>query len=311
MTLTQINYIIAVDTYRHFATAAEKSFVTQPTLSMQIQKLEDELGALIFDRSKHPIQPTEIGKKIIKQARTIKFEADKVYEIIAEDKGEVFGEFRLGIIPTIASTLLPKLLRKFGEKYPKIELIVEELQTDEIVVKLKNDTLDAAIAATPLNENNIIEDRLYYEPFMAYIPDGHRLAKDEFVLTSELDINDILLLNRGHCFRNNVINLCDSAFNNKQKSNLKLESGNFETLIKLAHQGFGMTLIPYLYALEVEKKHQQFIKHFDSPKPTREVSIIYNKAQSKLSVINALSEEISSVIPKNLTEANQSIISPI
>ncbi len=311
MTLTQINYIIAVDTYRHFATAAEKSFVTQPTLSMQIQKLEDELGVLIFDRSKHPIKPTEIGKKIIEQARTIKFEADKVYEIIAEGKGEVFGEFRLGVIPTIASTLLPKLLKNFSNKYPKIELIVEELQTDEIVDKLKKDTLDAAIAATPLHESKIIEKPLYYEPFMAYVPEGHRLFDDEFVLVSELDINDILLLNRGHCFRNNVVNLCDNAFNSNKKSNLKLESGNFDTLIKLAHQGFGMTLIPYLYALELDNKYQKYVKHFDSPKPTREVSIIYNQAQSKLSVINALADEIVKVIPKNLSSKKQSIISPL
>jgi len=176
MTITQLQYVLAVAEHKNFTLAAEKCFVTQPTLSMQIQKIEEELKILIFDRTKKPIQLTDIGQKIVNQAKNIVNEADRIKDIVEQQKGFIGGEFRLGIIPTIMPTLLPMFLSNFIKKYPKIKLIIEELNTDEIILRLKNGKLDAAIAATPLMEEKLKEIVLYYEPFMAYIPESHSIA---------------------------------------------------------------------------------------------------------------------------------------
>ena len=173
MTITQLYYVLAVAEHKNFTLAAEKCFVTQPTLSMQIQKIEEELGILIFDRSKKPIQLTEIGQKIVNQSKNIVNEADRIQDIVDQQKGFIGGEFRLGIIPTVMPTLLPMFLNNFIKKYPKVNLIIEELNTTEIIVKLKNGHLDAAIAVTPLEEEKIKEVVLYFEPFVAYIPESH------------------------------------------------------------------------------------------------------------------------------------------
>ncbi|MFN2423561.1 MAG: LysR family transcriptional regulator, partial [Cryomorphaceae bacterium] len=189
MTLIQLKYIVAVDTYRHFASAAEHCFVTQPTLSMQISKMEKELDILLFDRSKHPVEPTEIGAKIISQARNVLREAGRIDDLVQSSKGTITGEFRLGIIPTVAPGLLPRFLKGITDKHPEIYLKVEELQTDQIIARLDQDLLDAGIMATPLEDNRLIEKPMYNEPFMAFVPEGHRLAEESFVLHSELQLN--------------------------------------------------------------------------------------------------------------------------
>lgn len=314
MTLIQLRYIVAVDTYRHFATAADHCFVTQPTLSMQISKLERELGILIFDRSKHPVEPTEIGKQILQQAKIVLTEADRIEEMVKTSKGQIAGEFRLGIIPTVLPSLLPRFLRKITSEYPDIHLKIEELQTEQILDMLSKNQLDAGILATPLERSGIVERPIYYEPFMAYIPKGHRLENEAFVLHSELKLRDILLLKSGHCFRNNIINLCQSAFPETGNSNqiLEFESGNFETLIRLANQGFGMTLIPYLTALDLSEPDREHIKPIEHPQPTREISLVYSKAQLKTSIIEILEKEIKKVIPKRLLEqSNSELVSPL
>lgn len=305
MTLIQLKYVVAVDTYRHFASAAEHCYVTQPTLSMQINKMEKDLDILIFDRSKHPVEPTEIGKKIIKQARIVLQEANRIDEIIKGSKGQVSGEFRLGIIPTVSTALLPRFLRTVVDKYPDIHFKVEELQTDRILEKLSKNQLDAGILATPLHEAGMVEKPLFYEPFMAYVPEGHRLEKEEFVLHSELQLKDILLLKNGHCFRNHVINLCGAAFPDEENSeHFEFESGNFETLIRLSNQGFGMTLIPYLTALDMNEADKKHLKPIEHPQPSREISIIHSKAQLKLSIVDLLINEIKARIPKKLLKAD-------
>lgn len=177
MTITQLKYVLAVAEYKNFTLAAEKCFVTQPTLSMQIQKIEEELNIQIFDRTKKPIQLTDIGQKIVNQAKNIVVEADRIQDIVEQQKGFIGGEFRLGIIPTIMPTLLPMFLNNFIKKYPKVKLIIEELNTSEIITKLNNGHLDAGIAATPLLEEKIKEIVLYYEPFVAYIPESHHHFK--------------------------------------------------------------------------------------------------------------------------------------
>ena len=312
MTITQLHYIIAVDTHRHFARAAESCFVTQPTLSMQIHKLEEELEVTIFDRSRKPLQPTDIGVQILEQARIVITEEKRIEEIIQQHKGEIAGNFKLAIIPTVASTLLPRFLKCFISQYPKVNLQIEELKTKIILERLKNGLLDAAILATPLEHDGIMEKPLYYEPFMGYTPMEHRLFKEKFLDNSDLTPDDILLLHEGHCFRDSVINLCGSLFDKKNNTGVKLESGSFETLIKLSKQGFGMTLIPYLKAIELKNiEPDGTIKPFSKPQPTREISIIHHRTHLKISIIEALAKCIQETIPEHmLKNAEGEVVKP-
>ena len=310
MTITQLKYVLAVAEYKNFTLAAEKCFVTQPTLSMQIQKIEEELSINIFDRTKKPIQLTDLGRKIVEQAKNIVNEADRMQDIVEQQKGFIGGEFRLGIIPTITPTLLPMFLNNFIKKYPKVKLIIEELNTEDIIQKLNNGHLDAAIAATPLHENKIKEIVLYFEPFVAYLPENHQNFAKEEIEISDLDINEILLLQDGHCFRDNVLNLCKND-GKSDKTHFQLESGSFETLIKLADEGLGTTLLPYLHTLDLKDKDKIKLRHFKEPKPAREVSLIYPKNELKIQIIDALRTTISGVIKGAIVFQNVEIISPI
>ena len=311
MTITQLQYVLAVAEHKNFTLAAEKCFVTQPTLSMQIQKIEEELGIQIFDRTKKPIQLTEIGQKIVNQSKNIVNEANRIQDIVDQQKGFIGGEFRLGIIPTVMPTLLPMFLNNFIKKYPKVNLIIEELNTDEIIVRLKNGHLDAAIAATPLEEEKIKEVVLFYEPFVAYIPESHAVFDKKEIEVSDLNLDEILLLQDGHCFRDGILNLCKNNPGNSDKFNFHIESGSFETLIKLADEGLGTTLLPYLHTLDLKEKDKAKLKHFKDPKPAREVSLIYPKNELKIHIIDALRNVISGVVRGAIAFQDIEIISPI
>ena len=309
MTITQLQYVLAVAEHKNFTLAAEKCFVTQPTLSMQIQKVEEELSIQIFDRTKKPIQLTEIGQKIVNQAKNIVNEADRIQDIVHQQKGFIGGEFRLGIIPTIMPTLLPMFLNNFIKKYPKVKLIIEELNTEDIIFKLNNGHLDAAIAATPLHEEKIKEVVLYFEPFVAYIPENHNNFTKKEITIDDLNVDEILLLQDGHCFRDSVLNLCKNN-KNLEYNHFQLESGSFETLIKLADEGLGTTLLPYLHTLDLKEKDQSKLRQFSEPKPAREVSLIYPKNELKIHIIDALRSTIAGVIKGAIVFNNVQIISP-
>lgn len=310
MTITQLKYVLAVAEHKNFTLAAEKCFVTQPTLSMQIQKIEEELNIQIFDRTKKPIQLTDIGQKIVTQAKNIVNEADRIQDIVEQQKGFIGGEFRLGIIPTIMPTLLPMFLSNFIKKYPKVNLIIEELNTEEIITKLKNGNLDAAIAATPLEDEKIKEIVLYFEPFVAYIPESNAIFQKQEIEIDDLNINDILLLQDGHCFRDGILNLCKNRNEIGLKS-FQIESGSFETLIKLADEGLGTTLLPYLHTLDLKESDKLKLRHFKEPKPAREVSLIYPKSELKIQIIDALRSTISGVVKGAIVFQNVQIISPL
>ena len=310
MTITQLYYVLAVAENQNFTKAAAKCFVTQPTLSMQIQKLEDQLGVQIFDRSKKPIELTNIGRKIVTQARNIVNESYRIQDIVDQQKGFIGGEFKLGIIPTVMPTLLPMFLKSFIKKHPKVKLKIEELTTEEIITRIKDGHLDAAIAATPLEDDSIKERVLYFEPFVSYIPKGHRLHNNNKIDVSELDINDMLLLEDGHCFRDGVINLC-KAFKSHSEDQFQLESGSIETLIKLSNEGLGMTLLPYLHTLDINDKEKGNLHYFNEPSPAREVSIIYHKSELKMQIIEALQDVISGIIRGAIAFQNVKIISPL
>lgn len=310
MTITQLKYVLSVAEHQNFTVAAEHSFVTQPTLSMQIQKLEDALNVQIFNRSKKPIELTEIGKKIVDQARVIVNESNRISDIVDQQKGFIGGDFKLGIIPTIIPTLLPMFLKNFTNKYPKVKLIIEELTTNELIKKLSDGHIDAGLAATPLENESIIEKPLYYEPFVGLIPKNHRLSNQKQISSKELEMEDILLLEDGHCFKDSVINLCRTHKIDNKKG-FQLASGSFDTLIKLSKEGLGMTLLPYLHTLDLSEDDKDNLRDFTTPPPAREVSLIYHKSQLKMQLVEALKKTIDGVVRGAISFSDVKIISPL
>jgi len=308
MTITQLKYTLAVAEHGNFTTASDKCFVTQPTLSMQVQKLEEELGVTIFNRSTKPLQVTEVGEKVLNQAKKIIEESTRMNDVISEEKGVIGGTLKVGIIPTVTSTLLPLFLNIFTKKHRNVNLKIEEFNTETIVKKLEDNTIDCAIAATPLSNEKIIERPLYYEPFMAYVPKHHPLSGNKYLEIDDLTNGDLLILQDGHCFRNQVLNLCTLEDLNKQ---YELKSGSFETLINLSNNGPWMTIIPYLHSNNLSPENIENVIPFQDPAPAREVSMIYSKSQLKLPVINALMSNISSVIRGQIKYNDIKIMSPV
>ena len=308
MTITQLKYTLAVAEHGNFTTASEKCFVTQPTLSMQVQKLEEELGVTIFNRSTKPLQVTEVGEKVLNQARKIIEESTRMNDVISEEKGIIGGTLKVGIIPTVTSTLLPLFLNIFTKKHKNVDLKIEEFNTETIVQKLEDNSIDCAIAATPLSNEKVIERPLYYEPFVAYVPKHHPLSGNKYLEIDDLTNGDLLILQDGHCFRNQVLNLCSLEDLNKQ---YELKSGSFETLINLSNNGPWMTIIPYLHSNNLSPKNIENIIPFQDPAPAREISMIYSKSQLKLPVINALMSNISSVIRGQIKYNDIKIMSPV
>ena len=308
MTITQLKYTLAVAEHGNFTTASEKCFVTQPTLSMQVQKLEEELGVTIFNRSTKPLQVTEVGEKVLNQARKIIEESTRMNDVISEEKGIIGGTLKVGIIPTVTSTLLPLFLNIFTKKHKNVDLKIEEFNTETIVQKLEDNSIDCAIAATPLTNEKVIERPLYYEPFVAYVPKHHSLSGNKYLEIDDLTNGDLLILQDGHCFRNQVLNLCSLEDLNKQ---YELKSGSFETLINLSNNGPWMTIIPYLHSNNLSPKNIENIIPFQDPAPAREISMIYSKSQLKLPVINALMSNISSVIRGQIKYNDIKIMSPV
>jgi len=300
MTLIQLEYIIAVDTYRHFVSAADNCHVTQPTLSMQIKKLEEELNVLIFDRSKHPIEPTAIGKKIIEQAQSIINGQARISELISDTRNDLAGEVRIGIIPTIASYLVPLFIPKLVKKYPDLKIYVEELMTHEVIEKMKKGQIDIGIVSTPISEAGLIELPIYFESFVLFVSDDHKMSKKTSISSRDLELDDMWLLADGHCFRNHVINLCGEQ--NYYPKNLKFgyKTGSLEVLMNFVEQNYGYTLIPYLATLSMDEERKKRIRFFKEPTPKREISIITPEGYLKEKLIEAIKDEIRANIPKEM-----------
>lgn len=310
MTITQLKYVLAVAEYQNFTKAAQHCFVTQPTLSMQVQKLEDELDIQIFNRTKKPIKLTNVGLKIVNQAKNIVAEAERISDIVDLEKGFVGGSFKLGIIPTVMPTLLPMFLKIFIRRYPKVKLKIEELNTEELVKRITEGHLDAAIAATPLQIESVKERVLFYEPFVGYISPNHRLKEKKNIQISDLETNDMLLLEDGHCLRESVLNLCKTMKEQEQEA-FQLESGSIEMLVKLANEGMGMTLLPFLNTLDLKDSEAKNLRFFTPPSPAREISLIYNKNELKVHIINSIHQTISEIIRGAIKFEDVKIISPL
>lgn len=296
MTLTQFEYVVAVDTHRHFAQAAEACFVTQPTLSMQIQKLEEELNVKIFDRTKQPVIPTEIGTSVIAQARVALREANRITELVEHQKGTMTGELRIGIIPTLAPYLLPQLFREMREKYPQLNLIIKETITEEIINELKHNRLDCGLVVTPLNDPSITEDVLFYEELFVYVSRRNALYNKRYVLAADINPNELWLLEEGHCFRSQVLNLCELQKRNDIQ--FRYETGNIETLKRMVENTEGITILPELAVKEFTKPQLKLVKRLQAPSPAREVSLVTHRDHIKMKHLEILKQEILSMVPK-------------
>lgn len=301
MTLTQLEYIVAVFKTRHFGKAAESCNVTQPTLSMQIQKLEEQLKVTIFDRTKNPIAPTQEGIVILEQAKKILHEQKRLFSIIDENKKELTGDFHLAVIPTLSPFIIPLFVMNFTHKYPKVNLQITENKTEEIIELLKNDDIDAGILVTPLHSKQIFEKVLYYEPFHLFVSKEHPFCKKDHIKQEELDLNEIWLLNKGNCFRDQVLNICAKRNLQNIHNPVNFESGNFETLKNMVLQGSGYTLLPHMAVQQLTPEQKKLVRPFTKPIPTREVSLVCSQNTIKQRILNALEEEIKAVVPKDLS----------
>lgn len=301
MNIQQLEYIIAVDNNRHFAKAAEASFVTQPTLSMMIQKLEDELGVKIFDRSQLPVQPTEIGVLIINQARVIISQVKQIKEIIQEEKGVVQGTFRIGIIPTIAPYLLPKLMQSHEENGYNIELAIEENTTDQIIEKILNGTLDGGILAGPLHNDKIKEHPIYWERFYAYVsPRETSLYAKKELEEDDLNINRLWLLEEVHCFRSQILKICNLRKRKSSHNLFTYEAGSISTLINIVDNNSGLTIIPEMAIEELNEKQKRNIRPLKNISPVREISLVTRKEFLRERVLNIIIEDVKKAVPPEL-----------
>ena len=298
MTLQQLEYVLALDKTRHFVRAAESCGVTQPTLSAMIQKLEDEMDCKIFDRSRQPIEPTEIGKQIISQAQVIIYQVNQLKESIQSEKKSLSGSLNLAIIPTIAPYLLPHFISLFKRMYPDIQLKVSELHTDTIVEKLRIAEIDMAILSTPLEDTRILEVPLYYEKFVAYISPVEPIYERTELSANDMPLDRLWVLEEGHCLRNQVFNFCHE----KPNHNSIYEAGSIDTLVKIVDMNGGYTIIPELHIELLSEKQKLNLREIVRPEATREISVVIRNDFVREGILNAVAECIKRIIPANMLD---------
>lgn len=304
MTLQQLEYIVALDNHRHFVTAAEKCFVTQPTLTLQVKKLEEEMGTQIFDRSKHPVEPTATGEQIILKARQILREANQLKEIVNTDKDSIQGTFRIGVIPTLAPYLMPLFLGEFTKNHPDTKLVIYELESERIIHNLNNDLLDIGLLVTPLEERNIREIPLFEEPFLVFAAENHPFYVKKEISPNDISVQGLWLLNEGHCFRNQVLNICNQR-HMPNESGFSYESGSIETLKNMVRSNMGYTLVPELSVSN--EMDNPMVKRFKGQQPVREVSLAVHSSFTKETLIEELRNAILKNIPKSFEKGKRFI----
>jgi LysR family hydrogen peroxide-inducible transcriptional activator len=302
MNLQQLEYILAVDRCRHFAQAAEKCNVTQPTLSMMILKLEEELGVRIFDRKRSPVEPTAEGREVIRRAAQILADVSSLKEFVRGIRMDVSGEVNLAIIPTLAPYLLPLFLPSFIEKHPQLKVNIRELVTPDLISSLKSGSIDIGLMATPLNDDRLAEHPVFYEEFFAYVSHREKLYQKKYMLPKDIDLSQLWMLEEGHCFRNQVFNLCELKMKDARSDRLHYQAGSLETLKNLVDHNKGITILPYLATLDLSTKQRQQVREFAPPKPAREISLVVNVNFSRKNILLAMKEEIQDKVPAQLID---------
>ncbi len=299
MTLQQLEYVLALDKTRHFVRAAEMCGVTQPTLSAMVQKLEDELDCRIFDRSTHPLVPTEVGQQIINQAQVVIYHVNQLKENVQTQKGTLNGSLNLAMIPTVAPYLLPKFIAVMKQDYPDISLKVTEMHTDDIIQKLQTADIDMAILSTPLNDPKILEVPLYYEKFVVYIAPSEPMYQHEEISSQDMPLENLWVLEEGHCLRNQVFNFC----NKKVHQSSVYESGSIDTLVKIVDVNGGYTIIPELHIDLLSKAQKANLRNLINPEAIREISLIIRHDYVREGMMNAVANTIKQIIPVHMLDA--------
>lgn len=299
MTLQQMEYIVAVDKYRHFVRAAEACKVTQSTLSSMIQKLEDELDLKIFDRNSHPIRPTHAGEQIISRAKIILYKTSQIKEMVLNEREQSTGEIRLSVIPTIAPYILPKLFKVVHQKYSDITLRVSEARTAGIVNQLERAEIDMALLTTPLHNPELLEIPVYYEKFVAYVSPTEELYSQSEIENHNLPVEHLWVLQEGNCLRDQVMKLCEL---NSGYSTI-YEAGSIETLVKIVDENGGYTIIPELHVELLRRCQQSKIRQIVNPEPVREVSLVVRKDYVRERLLNIIAECIRDIIPEHMIDS--------
>ncbi len=301
MNIQQLEYMVAVDNYRHFAKAAESSFVTQPTLSMMIQKLEEELGVKIFDRSVQPVKPTEIGKHIIGQARITLRNFKQIKEMAENERNIVKGSFQLGVIPTIAPYLVPELLNKQKSNHNDVKLILRESTTNNLIEGLLNGTVDGALMATPLNHPQLIEYPVYYEKFYAYVSPKDKIYNETEIDLDSIDIDSVWLLESVHCLRGQIERLCQmKKKKDKKEFAVNYEAGSIDTLINVVDHNSGLTIIPEMSAMSLSEEKQGNLRILKGMPAYREVSLVISKEYVRKAMLNIILDTIRESVPQSM-----------
>lgn len=296
MTLQQIEYIVAVDKYRHFGKAAESCGITQSTLSTLIQKLEAELDVTIFDRNSHPVKPTELGEEIINRAKHLLFDAAQVRELVASRKGQAVGNVSIGITSTVAPYLLPKMLKYLSVNHPDIKLHVEETRVPALISQLERGELDVALLATPLRNDELLEIPVYSERLMAYVSPEEPFYEHHDLPTGELPVEDVWVLREGYCPNRGVFPFC----NYRDGRKAIYEAGTVETLIRIVDENGGYAIIPEFHVPLLRECQQANVRALSNPEPTREIALVVHRNFVRERLLNILADAIKSIIPEGM-----------
>ena len=303
MTLQQIEYMLAVYRYKHFAKAAEFCHVTQPTLSAMIQKLEEELGIRIFDRKQQPVGPTPIGKQILAQGREVLLSVRKLKEIVEEAKHSLLGTFRIGILPTIAPYLIPRFFPQLMKKYPDMDVRITEMQTEDIKKALRHGDIDVGILALLDDMDEFDDTHLFYEQFFAYVSREDALYRHQVIRTADLKGEYLWLLDEGHCFRDQLVKFCQLKGASQSKKAYSL--GSIETFMRMVESGKGVTFIPELSILQLNENQKEMVRPFAIPIPTRDIVMLTAKDFIRKTLREMLVKEIQKAVPKDMLDLKQ------
>ena len=302
MNIQQLEYILAVDKLRHFAKAAEYCHVTQPTLSMMIQKLEDELGAKLFDRTSQPIKPTPAGLKVLAQAKIVLHQMAQIKDIVSEEEESLRGTFKLAVLPTIAPYLLPRFLTQLTTRYPDMDLRILEMQTAPTLEALRQGEIDAALIASQPNDPKLKGETLFYEQFFGYVAKGDPLFDKELIRTADISDERLWLLDEGHCFRDQLVKFCNLKSATESKSKYSL--GSIETFMRMVESGQGVTFIPELALSQLSDEQKELVRPFALPIPVRDVVLLTTKNFVRHSIANLVVEAIKKHVPQNMLSYN-------
>ncbi|WP_395783800.1 LysR family transcriptional regulator [Aquirufa sp.] len=297
MNIQQLEYILAVDQFKSFSKAADYCHVTQATLSAMVKKLEEQLDIVIFDRKANPIATTENGREVLVQAQQVVAHANALLSSSKAINQKIEGKVKLGIIPTIASSVLPLIMKPLVEKYPLLHLEIHEVTTNQMIKDLREGKLDVGILSTPIASTDLETQRLYVEDLRLY---GYLTTGEKQLSKTDLSQQRIFLLQEGHCLRDQIIQLCDLKKHKSLPANLSVESNTFDTLLNLVDTFQGVTLLPSLYVRQLSEGRKRQLLEISDGTLRREVSICYYRPYAKWNIIRRLQAEITELVQVHL-----------